>query len=591
VIWQGRIEVGGIIRVPQGSRLIVLPGTVVEFLKRDSDGDGIGENGILVQGRLIAKGTKEQPILFRSGENVRRMGDWDSINIMDSSSGQNLIEFCQIEDAYRALHFHYSNVAVHNSILTNNYRGVQFQESLVEISESHLLNNKSGVQGRDSDVVFSNNVVYGNYVGANFYRTTLTALSNTIIGNLKEGMRVREGVSTLRENLIDGNRQGLMLADMFYGDYSRNSITNNMETGLSLKNVDNIEVSGNVIARNGLNGVNIQESRANISGNLISDNAERGIGVQSFSGVISGNNIAGNGLYAIDLDGPGDVSAPSNWWGGADLAKVIFDKRSDPARGSVIHEKQSPAPLPFVWPLRDLITDATWRGVIAISGDITVSSGAELKVVPSTTVMFSPGTGLLVKGRIIAAGKPNEKITFTGREKKAASEWGEIQLEYATGSVISDCVFEFATWGLHSHFTNLTISESRFANNFGGLRFRSGPVLVRRSLFENNTIGIRAYIGNAVIKENVITGNETGIFVREKGGGLDISRNNIFANSNYNIRVGDFNDEDVPARDNWWGTAAPLETFFDGRNEPGIGNVLFVPYLTEALPVGPGVSK
>jgi len=210
--------------------------------------------------------------------------------------------------------------------------------------------------------------------------------------------------------------------------------------------------------------------------------------------------------------------------------------------------------------------------------------GVELIIAPNTAVEFSHTTGLLIKGRLIAKGTPDGKIVFTSLVKIAASDWDEIQLEYATGSEISHCVFEYATWGLHSHFTNLSISDSHFTNNFGGMRFRSGPVEVKHSIFDNNSIGIRAYRGNAVIRENTITRNETGIFVREKGGGLTITRNNIFDNSGYNIRVGDFNNEDVAARDNWWGSADPLPTFFDGRNEPGIGKVLFDPFRSE--PVG-----
>jgi hypothetical protein len=591
VIWQGRIEVGGIIRVPLGSRLIVLPGTIVEFLKRDTDGDGIGENGILIQGRLVAKGTREQPIVFRSAESDKRMGDWDSINIMDSAGAQNLIEYCRIEHAYRGLHFHFSNVAVHNSYITDNYRGIQFQESLVELKGNYLYANKSGVQGRDSDLMFSNNTIHKNYVGANFFRTTLAASGNKVVGNLREGWRIREGVSTLQENLIDGNRSGLMLNDMFYGSYSQNAFTNNLETGLALRNADNIEVSGNIITANGINGLNIQDSRALIKGNQITDNAERGVGVQSFNGLITENNLAHNGLYAIDLDGTGDVAAPSNWWGGGDPAKVILDNRVDPLRGRVLVEKPSVNPFPFVLPLNNISTDAFWRGVVKVNDNKVLSRGAELRIAPKTTVEFAHGTGLLIKGRIIAVGKPEEKIVFTSQEKKSASDWDEVQLEYATGSVISHCVFEYANWGLHSHFTDLSLSNSLFVNNFGGMRFRSGPVVIKNSVFTNNSIGIRAYLGNAVIKENIITNNETGIFVREKGGGLSIIGNNIFNNSNYNVRVGDFNNENVPAQGNWWGDGDPQTTVFDGRTEPGIGNVLFEPFLKEPIRMDTGMSR
>jgi parallel beta-helix repeat protein len=590
-VWQGRIEVAGLIRVPEGSRLIILPGTIVEFLKKDTSGTGIGENGLLIQGRLIAKGTRENPILFRSAEKIKRAGDWDSINIMNSAASQNLIEFCRIEHAYRGLHFHFSHVGIYNSELTGNYRGIQFQESLVLLKGNRIVGNKSGVQGRDSDITLTDNVISANGLGANFFRTNLTARGNRITANSKEGMRIREGISSLRENLIDGNRFGLMVADMFYGDYSRNSISGNLETGISLKNADNLAVADNFISGNGFNGINIQDSGASIKGNQISDNGERGIGVQSFAGEISGNNLIRNRLYAIDLEGPADISAPGNWWGGDDPARVIFDKRSDPSRGRVLTGPAAARPLRFAWPLRDVASDVIWRGFIAISQPVSVLSGIELTIAPATTVEFSHGTGMLVKGRLLARGTKEERIRFTSDRKQAGGDWDEIQLEYATGSIISDCIFEYATWGLHSHFTNLLVSDSHFLNNSGGMRFRSGPVEIRGSVFEKNGIGIRAYIGNAVIRGNTIKNNDVGIFVREKGGGLLISGNNILDNSGYGIRVGDFNTEDVNARGNWWGAVSPAQAIFDDSSEPGIGRVIVAPLLSGPVSLVPGGGK
>ena len=590
-IWQGRIEVAGIIRVPEGARLIILPGTIVEFFKKDTTGTGIGENGLLIQGRLIAKGTKENPIIFRSAEKVKKPADWDSINIMNSAGAQNLIEFCRIEHAYRGLHFHFSHVGLYNSELTGNYRGIQFQESLVLLKGNSIYGNRSGVQGRDSDVTLTGNLISSNYLGANFFRTNLTARGNRITANAREGLRIREGVSSLQENLIDGNRFGLMVADMFYGDYSGNSFTSNLEVGISLKNADNVEVAGNFIASNGFNGINIQESRAGIRGNQISDNGERGIGVQSFDGEITGNNFTKNRLYAIDLEGPKDLMATGNWWGGDDPAKVVFDKRQDVSRGRVGEDKAAPVPFRFVWPLQTIHADVVWRGAIAVTQPLTVLSGAELTVAPGTTVEFSKGLGMLVKGKLTARGERDSRIRFTSDRKGGAGDWDEIQLEYATGSAVSNSIFEYATWGLHSHFTNMTISESYFANNYGGIRFRSGPAEIRDSTFENNSIGIRAYLGNAVISGNSIRKNETGIFVREKGGGLLITGNNIHDNSNYGIRIGDFNDEDVNARGNWWGSVDPTGVIFDEKDEAGIGRVIFEPVLTEPVAVGAGGVK
>ncbi len=155
--------------------------------------------------------------------------------------------------------------------------------------------------------------------------------------------------------------------------------------------------------------------------------------------------------------------------------------------------------------------------------------------------------------------------------------------------MFSNCDFEHATWGIHCHFTNLLVDGCSFRKNYGGMRFRSGPAEIRDSVFEGNHIGMRSYRGNALITGNVFTKNEIGIFVREKGGGLTIKKNDLFKNGEYNIRVGDFDTEDIDARDNWWGVtgnASPADTIFDARREPGIGKVIYEPYAREPFKAG-----
>ncbi|MBI5410096.1 MAG: right-handed parallel beta-helix repeat-containing protein [Nitrospirae bacterium] len=607
-VWRGRVLIEGLLRVPENSRLIITPGAVVEFRRKDTDGDGIGENGILMQGVLIAKGTKEEPILFRSAERQRRPGDWDSINIMNSDGAQNLVEFCQIEDAYRGLHFHFSNVMVNASVLRNNYLGIQFQESAVEIKGSRIYGNRSGIKGRDSRVGFTGNYVFGNINGVNFFRTNLNARNNTFLNNMLDGFKIREGMTEAEGNLIACGRSGLMVNDAFHGRFDNNVIVNNFESGMSLRGGDNIEVSGNFIQGNGFNGLNLQDAGAVIKDNFISGNGERGIGIQAFTGAITGNNISGNGLYAVENESGSDIPAPSNWWGGKDAATVIYDKDDETQRGRISYSPIKEETFVFIWPVEDIYADITWHGDILLKNRVNVFDAA-LDIAPAARVSFSKGAGLKVSGgEILARGKVDERIVFTlaesgkntpldplliegknpplekvdaGRFEDAS--WDEILLEHADGSEFSFCDFEYATWAIHSHFTNLKISNSRFIHNEGGIRFRSGPVEISRSLFKENKVGIRSYFGNALIKENVILDNEVGIFVREKGSGLTIRRNNIYSNRAYNIRAGDFNAEDIDARENWWGENDPAETIFDGRHEPGIGKVIYEPYLKEQV--------
>jgi parallel beta-helix repeat protein len=583
-IWRGRIEIDGLIRVPEGVRLIIMPGTIIEFKRKDTDGDGVGENGLLMQGVLIAKGTREKPIIFRSAERYPGRGDWGAINIMNSDGVQNLVEFCQIENAYRGLHFHFSNVMVNSSILENNYRAIQFQESAVELRNNYIFNNKSGIKARDSEIFLTGNYIFNNINGVNFFRTNLTAKNNSIMNNLNEGFKIREGMSVVQENLIDCNRFGLMINDSFFGKFMGNVVSNNYETGIALKNSDNVDLSENFIQGSGFNGINILSSGALIKGNHISENGERGIGIQSFAGAITENNIIKNGLYAIENESNSEISAPKNWFGDVEIDMVLFDKNDDPTMGEINYTPVRKTPLPFPWRLKTIQAYITWYDRIYLQDTVTVHLGSTLRIAPGAKIIFSKGVGMnILGGKLIALGEKDKRIIFTSLTKSEDNVWNEILLEYANGSVFSYCDFEYATWAVHSHFTDLKIVNSRFRKNYGGMRFRSGPIEISKSLFTENVIGLRAYRANAMIMENNITNNEIGIFVREKGGGLTIRRNNIYSNTNYNIRSGDFNEEDIDARENWWGTDNPAETIFDGRKEPGVGKVIFEPFYKEKV--------
>jgi len=85
------------------------------------------------------------------------------------------------------------------------------------------------------------------------------------------------------------------------------------------------------------------------------------------------------------------------------------------------------------------------------------------------------------------------------------------------------------------------------------------------------------------VHDNVFRDNEIGIFVRKQGSGIKIHHNNFIANGRYNIRVGDFDSEDVDARNNWWGGGVVLDKIFDGHRDPDLGKVIYKPVLLEAV--------
>lgn len=578
-VWSGRIRITGQVRVPEGSRLIIAPGTLIEFSRSDSNHDGIGESGLLIQGKLIAKGTGSDPITFRSAESKPRAGDWDAVNIMNSDSTINLIEHCRFEHAYRGLHFHFSQVRVSHSVFRNNYRGLQFQESTLEIRNSRFSGNKSGVQGRDSRISFSGTTVENNQTGINLLRNTLNFTDNLLKGNVREGGRIREGTATVENNQFIGNRNGLLIADLFRGGIRKNLLSGNCDSGLSLKNVDNLEISGNNLAANGINGLNLQEARGIIRQNLIVGNTQRGIGILSFSGIIRENSITRNGLFGIENEGSGQVDARGNWWGKSGPGPAILDQATDPRRGAVSSGEPLATPPLFTWPTESIPVDTLWGGEILIQGNPAVLPGVLLQIEPGCIVRFASGAGLTVKGKLLSMGKPDSRIRLTAQGEGKPESWGELLLENAQDSRISYTDIDSATWGIHSHFTNLQLDNVRLERNYGGIRFRSGPMQIRNADITRNHIGIRSYIGTGDIQDSTITDNDIGIFIRERGGSLAIHENDLSGNREYAIRVGDFNTEEIDARRNWWGPGRVEEKIFDADDEPGIGNVLWQPSL------------
>jgi hypothetical protein len=442
------------------------------------------------------------------------------------------------------MHFHYSNVSVTNSIMTNNYRGAQFQESLVTMSRNIFYDNKSGVQARDSEVVFEHNEVINNQNGANFFRLDLNAHHNIFANNEQDGLRIREGATQIKDNQMFDNRFGLLVADANYADVQRNFLGANFEAG-----------------------------------------SERGIAVISYSGLISQNNIFANGLYGIGLEGISDIEAQENWWDDSDLAQEIYDSSDEAGLGTVRYKPQSHEPYPFTWAWQEIPVDAVWGGIINISENVTVAQSATLQVRPGSTVRFGSGVGLKIFGSIESKGTKDNRITYTSMESKEPGFWDEINLFQAGESSFVHSDFSYGTWGIHSHFTSLEITGCRFTNNDGGIRFRSGPLEVSGSVFKENRIGIRSFRGIAEISRNEITANEIGIFVRQKGAGLAIHYNNIYANERYALRLGDFNLQEVDARHNWWNGEDLGKIIFDQADESYIGPVLIDPVLSDRMDI------
>ncbi len=322
--WSGTVIIDGVIQFGPKATLTVLPGTKVEFTRNDADGDGIGENEIYIQGRLVAKGTADKPIVFTSAEKIKRPGDWGAVNIMVSQGRINRLSHCIIEYGYRGFHMHFSKASITDSKLRHNYMGIQCQDSDLDVERCEINDNKCGaIVFRDSRLKIKNCNIHDNLWGIRFLYGRAEITGNMLAGNLINGITFSETKVKVSGNILRDNRKGIS------ADKSQ------------------VEITGNVLADNYESGLYLKRSNGAVTGNQITGNGYTGISITDSDVKIAGNNIRANGVWAIDNGGKKDVDATGNWFGPpyrVDPAKLLYDKGKDAALGKVTMLPQANRP-------------------------------------------------------------------------------------------------------------------------------------------------------------------------------------------------------------------------------------------------------
>ena len=249
-------------------------------------------------------------------------------------------------------------------------------------------------------------------------------------------------------------------------------------------------------------------------------------------------------------------------------------------------------------PIQQVIRHETrWDGEVKVDGIVIVAKGGNLSIAQGTRVVFSvrddngDGIGdseLRVEGSLEVMGAEKDPVIFTSAAANPGpADWKYIMINHADGARVRNAVVEYAYSGIQIHYTRGSFSGLVARHNVDGFRFSTAPVILENSLLTENVNGIRFEErgAGATIRRNVLSGNKFGVFAVIKCRGLTVFEGNLFEkNLDYNVKMGERQSEDIPMKGNWWGHLEPAaieDTFFDGRIEPGVGRVLFEPYLTE----------
>jgi hypothetical protein len=144
-VWKGNIFITGTLWVKRGVTLIVEPGTVVKFRKLDRDDNGIGDGELIIEGRIIARGTKKDRIIFTSAEAKPEAKDWSYVLFLATGS-DNVFEYCEFQYAFSGLQIHYSNAKVTDCLFDKNNEGLRYNRSNIVIEHDTFLDNEIGIR-------------------------------------------------------------------------------------------------------------------------------------------------------------------------------------------------------------------------------------------------------------------------------------------------------------------------------------------------------------------------------------------------------------------------------------------------------------
>ncbi len=291
-VWRGLVQVEGWVTVPPQVTLRVEAGTTVRFVSAEG-----GKGGLLVQGRLVAAGNSDQPILFASAFRNSAAGDWQGIVLL-ASDKKNVMEECRIEGAVNGLQALFAQVTLHSLTLASCETGLSFRDAFAGIAGSGVSGCSVGVRAVESEL----------------------ELRDTSISSNRQGMVVSGGSLYLASATLYGNDKTALTADNTRLQASGSSFTVN-GTGMRLNGCDGA-ISYCRFLNNREAGLHLVGSRLRVNGNDISQNSGVGLRIVEGGNVLWGNVLAANNSHDLEYEGAADLFAMGNWWGETEPSRI-----------------------------------------------------------------------------------------------------------------------------------------------------------------------------------------------------------------------------------------------------------------------------
>ena len=233
ILWKGFVSIKKPTLISQKQTLVIAPGTTITLAPKAS---------LLVEGRLIARGTKEQPIMFRGSGKT----PWGVLAMFNSSSDSpHILSHCHIEGGseatYKWLHFSGMLSAYHapielDHVTVTNSQGedaVNVKYSNFHAKHLHVSNGYS--DGMDAD--FSQGIIENSTFtenkndGIDFSYSDVFIRDTKVVGSGNKGISVGERSRISVSNVyFEKNETGIAVKDESTARVISSTFRNNKES-------------------------------------------------------------------------------------------------------------------------------------------------------------------------------------------------------------------------------------------------------------------------------------------------------------------------------------------------------------------------
>lgn len=288
-VWEGRLVVGQMVTVGAGATLTVHPGTQLLFR---------GGAGLLVEGTLIAEGSKEKPIRF-AAEAVEPASDaWAGITLRGTARSSRL-RSCVLTNA-GALTIAAGSHQIEDCEIRGGVRGIVIngQESRPSIERNRLADLRDGgieCTGGATALIADNTAERcGQFGIAASQGSVPTVLRNTIT-SCESGIALANTAPALRDNVLRGNKRGMLLTQVNGGRPIQGNQVLENEIGILCQQFSFPEIAGNRIAQNKDGITCFMGARPLIRNNEIARNVTGLVANQISNPTVTANEFRDNG--------------------------------------------------------------------------------------------------------------------------------------------------------------------------------------------------------------------------------------------------------------------------------------------------------